>query len=206
MPGKVQELFAYAIFLAQSRKRHKEAKPLSWGVMVSVPSVVEDWHEGGYHAVYTVRFAMCVYVLRCVQKHGNTGIAAPHPDHGLVRVQYAAAEAHAEGVGSRTEFEAGSTNAYSDLGRPDADELLVKAQLATRIGEVIRERALTHAAAADLAGLPEPKLSGLLRGRFRDVTEGTMMQCLARLGQDVLIVVGPARQEAGAGQVEVISG
>jgi hypothetical protein len=32
------------------------------------------------------------------------------------------------------EAERGSTNVYADLGDPDADEMLVKAQLATRIG------------------------------------------------------------------------
>lgn len=99
----------------------------------------------------------------------------------------------------------GSTNVYADLGRPDADEMLVKAQLASRIGQIIRQRRLTQAAAAELTGLPQPKLSGLLRGQFRGVSEVKMLTCLTRLGRDVRIVVGPARRRAVSGRIEVIS-
>ena len=103
-------------------------------------------------------------------------------------------------------IEAGSTNVYSDLGRPDADEMLVKAQLASRIGEVIKRRRLTQVAAAEITGLPQPKLSGLLRGQFRGVSKAKMLTCLTRLGRDVRIVIGPARRRAGAGRIEVRSG
>ena len=104
-----------------------------------------------------------------------------------------------------TGIEKGSANVYADLGRPDADEMLVKAQLASRIGEVIKRRRLTQAAAAEITGLPQPKLSGLLRGQFRGVSEAKMMACLTRLGLHVRIVVGQARHRAGAGRIEVIS-
>jgi len=35
---------------------------------------------------------------------------------------------------AKVAVEEGSNNVYADLGRPDADEMLVKAQLASRIG------------------------------------------------------------------------
>lgn len=103
------------------------------------------------------------------------------------------------------EIETGSTNVYADLGRPDADEMLVKAQLATRIAEIIKQRRLTQVEAADIVGMPQPKLSGMLRGQFRGISETKMLNCLTRLGRDVTIVVGPARRRAGAGQIEVLS-
>jgi len=103
-------------------------------------------------------------------------------------------------------IEEGSVNVYADLGRPDAEEMLVKAQLASRIGEIIKRRRLTQVAAAEITGLPQPKLSGLLRGQFRGVSEAKMLACLTRLGRDVRIVVGPARRRAGAGRIEVTSG
>ena len=74
------------------------------------------------------------------------------------------------------------TNVYVDLGRPDADEMLIKARLAARIGEIIKRRRLTQVEAADVIGMPQPKLSGLLRGQFRGVSEAKMLNCLARLG------------------------
>jgi predicted XRE-type DNA-binding protein len=105
-----------------------------------------------------------------------------------------------------TEIEQGSTNVYADLGRPDAEEMLIKAQLASKIGEIIKRRRLTQTAASDIIGLPQPKLSGLLRGQFRGISEAKMLTCLTRLGRDVTIVVGPARRRPGAGHVEVRSG
>jgi predicted XRE-type DNA-binding protein len=73
------------------------------------------------------------------------------------------------------EIEEGSTNVYADLGRPDADEMLIKAQLATKIGEIIKRRRLTQVEAAEIIGMPQPKLSGLLRGQFRGVSEAKMV-------------------------------
>ena len=105
-----------------------------------------------------------------------------------------------------TETEIGSTNVYADLGRNDAEEMLVKAQLASKIGSIIKRKKLTQAQAADIVGLPQPKLSGLLRGQFLGVSEAKMMDCLARLGWNVQIVVGPAPRTAGAGSVRVVMG
>jgi len=105
-----------------------------------------------------------------------------------------------------TDIEEGSTNVYADLGQPEADEMLVKAQLANRIADAIKRRRLTQAAASEIIGLPQPKLSGLLRGQFRGVSEAKMLTCLTRLGRDVRIVVGPARRRARAGRIEVLSG
>jgi predicted XRE-type DNA-binding protein len=38
----------------------------------------------------------------------------------------------------------GSVNVYADLGVVDADEMLVKAQLAVKIAEIIKHRKLTQ--------------------------------------------------------------
>ena len=105
-----------------------------------------------------------------------------------------------------TEIEIGSTNVYADLGRADAGEMLVKAQLASTIGDIIKRKKLTQLQAAEITGLPQPKLSGRLRGQFRGISETRMMDCLPKLGRDVQIVIGPARRTAGAGSVRVVTG
>jgi predicted XRE-type DNA-binding protein len=95
----------------------------------------------------------------------------------------------------------GSTNVYADLGRANADEMLVKAQLATKIGELIKRRRMTQMQAAELFGMPQPKVSAMLRGQFRGISEEKMMRCLLALGQHVEIVVKPARK----GQIGTLS-
>lgn len=95
-----------------------------------------------------------------------------------------------------SEIERGSTNVYADLGTPNAEEMLVKAQLATKIGEIIRRRKMTQMEATRLLGIPQPKLSNMLRGQFRGIFEAKMLECLTRLGSNVRIVVSPARSRA----------
>jgi predicted XRE-type DNA-binding protein len=103
-----------------------------------------------------------------------------------------------------TQVEKGSTNVYADLGFPDAEEMLVKAQLAFKIGEIIRRRKLTQAQAAEVLGIPQPKLSNMLRGQFRGISETKMIECLTRLGRNVEIVVKSASRSKSAGQVSVV--
>jgi predicted XRE-type DNA-binding protein len=102
------------------------------------------------------------------------------------------------------EIEEGSGNVYADLGMADADEMIVKAQLATKIGEIIKSRKWSQQQAAEVLGLTQPKLSRMLRGQFRGISEAKMLNCLARLGRDVQIVVGPARRASSVGKVAVV--
>jgi predicted XRE-type DNA-binding protein len=78
--------------------------------------------------------------------------------------------------------EEGSGNVYTDLEYPDSESMLVKPQLAAKIAEIIQRRALTQARAAEILGLTQPKISDLLKGRFRGISEHRLLQCLTRLG------------------------
>jgi predicted XRE-type DNA-binding protein len=92
----------------------------------------------------------------------------------------------------------GSTNVYADLGYKSADEMLVKAQLVTTIAEILTERGYTQVKAAALLGIPQPKLSKMLRGQFRGFSERKLMDCLTLLGRDINIVVRATRKRQGA--------
>jgi hypothetical protein len=52
------------------------------------------------------------------------------------------------------EIKEGNTDVYADLGRPDADEMLIKAQLAAKIGDIIKRRRLTQVGAQTPAPPP----------------------------------------------------
>ena len=97
----------------------------------------------------------------------------------------------------------GSTNVYADLGYKSADEMLVKAQLVTMIAEILTERGYTQTKAAGLLGIPQPKLSKMLRGQFRGFSERKLMDCLTHLGRDVDIVVRATSKRKGQGAVSV---
>ena len=107
---------------------------------------------------------------------------------------------------NRLGHEMGSRNVYVDLGMAAADTMLVKAQLVTKIAEILDDRALTQAKAAEILGVPQPKLSRLLRGQFRGFSERKLMDCLTRLGRDIQIVVSDSGRRRGNGSVSVVVG
>ncbi len=98
----------------------------------------------------------------------------------------------------------GRSKVYADLGLANADEMLVKAQLATKIAEIIKLRKMTQVQAASLIGVPQPKLSNMLRGQFRGISETKMLECLTFLGRDVQIVVKSASRARKTGHVSVV--
>lgn len=102
------------------------------------------------------------------------------------------------------EVEQGSGNVYADLGMSNAEEMLVKARLAAKISEIIKHRHLTQSEAADIVGLPQPKLSSMLRGQFRGISESKMLDCLNKLGRDVQIVVKKAPRSHAIGKTSVV--
>ncbi len=102
------------------------------------------------------------------------------------------------------EIELGSANVYEDLGLADAAEMQVKATLAAKIGEIIKHRHLTQMQAAEILGMPQPKLSGMLRGQFRGISEAKMLECMNRLGRDVEIVVRKPSRAHALGRTRVV--
>lgn len=88
------------------------------------------------------------------------------------------------------EVEKSSGSVYADLGVADADVMLVKARLAYKISEIIEDKCWNKTEAARVLGLPQFKLSIILRGHFREISKARMMAVLRGLGADVRIVIG----------------
>ena len=68
MPEDVIDVFGFALHLAQTGKKHANAKPLRGFGGAGVLEVVEDHLGDTYRAVYTVKIDDAVYVLHCFQK------------------------------------------------------------------------------------------------------------------------------------------
>ena len=73
-----------------------------------------------------------------------------------------------------------------------------------KIREIIRSKGLTQVEAARILGLSQPKLSGILRGQFRGVSERKLIDCLTSLGRDVEIVVKDAPRRRDGGKLTVV--
>ena len=89
------------------------------------------------------------------------------------------------------DHELGSGNVFADIGLPDAETHLLKAQLVSRIQDVLDRRRLSQTAAAALMGVRQPDLSRILRGQFRGFSVERLMTMLAALGFEVAITLEP---------------
>ena len=85
MPEDVKDVFGFAIGMAQSGKKHPDAKPLRGFGSAGILEVVETDVSGTYRAVYTVQLDDWIYVLHCFQKKSTKGIATPQPDIALIK-------------------------------------------------------------------------------------------------------------------------
>jgi len=85
LPDEVVHVFGYALYIAQTGGKHAQAKPLQGFGSAGVLEVVEDWRGNTYRAVYTVRYAVRVFVLHVIQKKSKSGTATPKPDLELIR-------------------------------------------------------------------------------------------------------------------------
>lgn len=91
-----------------------------------------------------------------------------------------------------------SGNVFADLGLPNAEQELLKAQLTLQIHSVLKGSGLTQAEIAKILGVRQPQVSLLMRNRAGSFSVGRLMEFLTALRQDVEISVRPTRKEHGA--------
>jgi predicted XRE-type DNA-binding protein len=96
-----------------------------------------------------------------------------------------------------------SGNVFADIGLEDADELLIKADLAIAIASTIKRQGLNQTAAAKALGIDQPKVSRLVRGDLYGFSIEQLIRLLGLLGQKVSFRIEakkPARKPAPRGK------
>jgi len=94
-----------------------------------------------------------------------------------------------------------SGNVFADLGVEQPEEALAKAQLVSRLADIIEERGLTQTQAASILGIAQPKISALLRGHFDGFSLERLFHLLIALGTDITITMQPKSEERGRPRV-----
>ena len=94
-------------------------------------------------------------------------------------------------------IEPSSGNVFVDLGVASPEEHKLKAELVRKLAEVMKARGLNQTETAKLAGISQPDLSKILRGRFRDVSVARVMRALTLLDSEIEIVVRNDGREIG---------
>jgi len=105
---------------------------------------------------------------------------------------------------SEEHYEVSSGNVFQDLGLPNAEEHLVKAQLVFKIDKLMKAQHMKQVDAAAHFGIRQPDVSRMLRGDFRQFSVERLMRFLVALDQDVAIVVKPRANTESPAVLQVI--
>ncbi len=101
-------------------------------------------------------------------------------------------------------WEIGSANVFADLDMPDAEEKLVKAELAFKINQIIKKKKLKQMEAAEILEADQSKISLLNRGRLSSFSIERLVRYLNLLNQDVDIVIRGSKSPKHHGILRVI--
>jgi len=96
-----------------------------------------------------------------------------------------------------------SGNVFADLGLPNADERLAKADLAIAIKRELDARKWTQAQAAEYLFLTQPQVSKIRNGKLEEFSRDTLQKILRNLGIDVEISLHK-REDGGIGTLRVL--
>src|SRR5271155_2326945 len=92
----------------------------------------------------------------------------------------------------------GSGNVFADLGLPNPEQELLKAQLTLQIYGILKAGGMKQVQMARILGVPQPQISLLMRNRAGNFSVGRLMEFLTALRHDIEITVRPSRKPHGA--------
>ena len=96
---------------------------------------------------------------------------------------------------SKIEVEKSSGNVFEDLGLPNAELHLLKADLAIAIFQAIKQKKLTQEQAAEVLGVSQPEISKLKNGNFSRFGVERLFAFLNKLGRNVDITISKTRSQ-----------
>lgn len=102
------------------------------------------------------------------------------------------------------DHEESSGNVFADLGVPEPDEALLKADLAIRVTQLIEERGLTQQEAAVVLGITQPYVSKLMRGQLRGFSVERLLRFLVALDQEIDVVIRPIAESTQHPHVRMV--
>lgn len=99
----------------------------------------------------------------------------------------------------------GTGNVFADLGYPDAAERQAKLRLAYALNQILEQRKLSQAEAADVLGVTQPKISALRHYKLAGFSVERLMNLLTALDQDIDIVIKRKPRSRRAARISVVA-
>jgi len=92
----------------------------------------------------------------------------------------------------RIKVEEGSGNLFADVGLPNPEEALAKAEIARQVNRILAERGLNQGQAGALLRIAQPRVSDLARSRLGKFSLEKLLQFARLTGIDVEIQMKPS--------------
>ncbi|MSO30687.1 MAG: XRE family transcriptional regulator [Acidobacteria bacterium] len=99
----------------------------------------------------------------------------------------------------------GTGNVFRDLGYADAAERQAKLRLAYALNQILEQRKLSQAEAADVLGITQPKVSALRHYKLAGFSVERLMNLLTALDQDIDIVIKRKPRSRRAARISVVA-
>ena len=99
----------------------------------------------------------------------------------------------------------GTGNVFADLGYSDAAERQAKLRLAYTLNQILEERKLSQAEAANLLGVTQPKVSALRHYKLAGFSVERLMNLLTALDQDIDIVIRRKPRSRRTARISVVA-
>jgi len=99
----------------------------------------------------------------------------------------------------------GTGNVFADLGYPDATERQAKLRLAYALNQILEERKLSQAEAANVLGVTQPKVSALRHYKLAGFSVERLMNLLTALDQDIDIVIKQKPRSRRSARISVVA-
>ena len=96
----------------------------------------------------------------------------------------------------KEKIQRGSGNVFSDIGVAHPERVMARAQIMSRITEIIKDRSLTQKEAAELLGIPQSKVSCLMNGKLSMFSLDHLFELLNALDRNVEIIIKPKAKRA----------
>ncbi|MDD5130754.1 MAG: helix-turn-helix transcriptional regulator [Candidatus Omnitrophica bacterium] len=98
----------------------------------------------------------------------------------------------------------GSGNVFADIGVAYPQKTLARAQIMSRIAEILKEQHFTQKEASVLLGIPQSKVSCLVNGKLSMFSLDHLLVLLNKLDRDVEIIIKPKTKEERIASTHVL--
>lgn len=105
----------------------------------------------------------------------------------------------------KTEMSLAAGNVFADLGLPNPDTELLRAELTRQIWSALKASAMTQAEAAHRLGVKQPDISRLMSASPTRFSVERLLRMLNALGNDVTISIQAAPKRRPNGRLRIVS-